>query len=150
MIGLAISCLPLNTLHCIQNLQFTSAPWSNTPRKQFNKFKHTISWSMPSILFFEACWTCHFMKHAKHDIYEACQAHHFLKHTNHISWSMPSMPFYEAFQACEHAKFIGHASMPSIWAHLTRRTCRVHEHISTLFGRLSQVVPIRLNIKLLH
>ena len=34
MIGLAISCFPLNKSLCIQNLQFATAPWSNIPRKQ--------------------------------------------------------------------------------------------------------------------
>ena len=42
MIGLAISYLPLNASLRIQNLQFESAPWTNTPRKKFNNFKHTI------------------------------------------------------------------------------------------------------------
>ena len=46
MIGLTTSCLALNTSLRIQNLHFTSAPWSHT--EKFNNFKYTI-----------------FMKHAK-------------------------------------------------------------------------------------
>ena len=53
MIGLAISCRPMNTLLRILSLQFTSAPWPNTPRKQFNNFKDTISWSTSSTPFYE-------------------------------------------------------------------------------------------------
>ena len=59
MIGLAISYLPLNASLRIQNLQFESALWKNTPRKKFNNFKHTILWSTVSTLF---------LKHAKHAI----------------------------------------------------------------------------------
>ena len=68
MIGLAISYLPLNASLRIQNLQFESALWKNTPRKKFNNFKHTILWSTVSTLFFEARQARHFMKHVRHTI----------------------------------------------------------------------------------
>ena len=48
MIGLAISYRPFNISLRIQGLQFSSAPWSNTPRKQY--------------------LARHFMKHAKEAI----------------------------------------------------------------------------------
>ena len=42
MIDLAISCCQLTTSLRIESLQITSTPWSSTPRKQFNNFKHAV------------------------------------------------------------------------------------------------------------
>ena len=69
MIGLAISCRPLNTSLHIQSLQFTSAPCSNTPRKQSNKLKHTILRSTPGTSYFEANQVRHFIKNAEDSIF---------------------------------------------------------------------------------
>ena len=65
MIGLAISCLPLNTSFRIQNLQLTSAACSHTPKKHFYNFKHVILWNTLSAPFFEARQAHHIVKHAK-------------------------------------------------------------------------------------
>ena len=65
MIGLAISCLPLNTSRCIQNLHFICVWWLSTPRNQFNNFKHPISWSTLSTPYFKTRQARHFMKHTK-------------------------------------------------------------------------------------
>ena len=83
MIGLTISYHPLNASFLIQSLQFTSVPWSNTPRKQFNNFKHAIFWNTPSTPFYKARQACYLMKHVKHA----------------ILWSTSGTPFYEALQA---------------------------------------------------
>ena len=74
MIGLAISYRPFNISLRIQGLQFSSAPWSNTPRKNFAVF---------STPFYEACERSHFMKYAKQVITSstrACKAHENAKH----------------------------------------------------------------------
>ena len=77
MIGLATSCLPLNASLRIQNLQFASAPWSHTRRKQLNNFKDVILGSMPNMPFYEGRQTRHF--------FEARQASHFMKHAKSVS-----------------------------------------------------------------
>ena len=79
MIGLAISCRPLNTSHHIQ-------------RKQVNNFKHVILGNTPSTPY-----------------YESLQAHQFMKHAKYaILLSTPSTPFYEArefFEVCKARQF---------------------------------------------
>ena len=55
IIGLGISCCLFNMSLCIQSLRFTSAQWSNTPRKKFTP------------------------------IYEARRARHFMKRIKHVS-----------------------------------------------------------------
>ena len=76
MIGLTISCSPLNKSLHIQSQQFTSASWSNTPRKQFNSFKHAIFWNMPSKPLYEARQARQFF-----------EARHFMKHAKQVSMS---------------------------------------------------------------
>ena len=69
MIGLAISCLALKTSLGIQNLQFTSASWSHTPRKKFNNFQHAILGStstMPEHATTPSAQACKAWKHANH------------------------------------------------------------------------------------
>ena len=44
----------------------TSAPWSNSPRNQFNNSKHAILWSTPSTQLYverQACKRTEFMEH---------------------------------------------------------------------------------------
>ena len=83
---LPISYRPLNTSLRIQSLQFTSAPWSTTPRKQFNDFKQATLWHTTSRPFFEGHY---FMKHAKDESTPSsqsmpstrpCQEHEHGKH----------------------------------------------------------------------
>ena len=74
MKGFPIPCHPSNPLLCIQDLKFTSAPWSNTPKKQFNNFKCAI--------------------------FKVRQARHLLKHVKQaIFWSMPSTRTRQARKA---------------------------------------------------
>ena len=86
MTDLAISYRPLNTSLHIQNLQFTNAPWSNTPRKQFNKFTRPTLWNTPSTPLFEAREALHFMKHVKHvstPSSQSTRAHQAREHVKH-------------------------------------------------------------------
>ena len=69
MIRLAISFLLLNTSFRIQYTQFTSAPWSHTPRKQLRNFKHVILWSAAGTPFYKVHQThqrAKFIEHVKH------------------------------------------------------------------------------------
>ena len=85
MIGLAISCLPLNIslpikiyslqmphrqTHQESNLTTLSTPFykARQTRHFLKHVKHAILWSPPSTPFYEARQARHFMKHAKHAI----------------------------------------------------------------------------------
>ena len=87
MIDLTISCCPLNASLHILILQFTTAPWSNILKKEFNEIrhlmkyakhaKHAILWGTPSTTLYEARQARQF--------YETHQARYSMEHSKHVS-----------------------------------------------------------------
>ena len=97
MIGLALSSRPLSTSLRIQSLQFTSAPCSNTPRNQFNNFKHAKHVSTPEFIEHTNTKASEYVKHENTPSTRAYQARIARKVCEHASTPFKRLFYYRCF-----------------------------------------------------